>query len=139
MTLPAGVRADVIAHARAEAPKECCGLLIGHGGAIDECVPARNLDPASATRYLLDPAVHIATRRRLRGTGREVIGCYHSHPGSAAVPSGTDVAEAHYAEFIWMIVSLANAGAPEIAAFLLDGGRFTPLPLECPPDDVRRS
>ncbi len=129
VTLPAAVRADLIAHARADAPNECCGLLIGGGGVIDGCVRARNLHPAPATRYILDPAIHIATRRQLRGTGREVIGCYHSHPAAAAVPSETDVAEAHYPEFIWMIVSLANAGAPEIAVFLLDGGRFTPLPL----------
>ena len=44
---------------------------------------------------------------RLRGTGREVVGVYHSHPHSAAVPSPTDCREAHYPGFIWVIVSLA--------------------------------
>lgn len=127
VTLRAAVRADLIAHARADAPNECCGLLIGRGGVIDGCVRARNLHPAPATRYILDPAIHIATRRQLRGTGREVIGCYHSHPAAAAVPSETDVAEAHYPEFVWLIVSLSDVRAPDIAAYRFDNGRFSPL------------
>jgi [CysO sulfur-carrier protein]-S-L-cysteine hydrolase len=46
-------------------------------------------------------------RRRLRTSGRSILGAYHSHPRSAAVPSATDVAEAYYdREFVYVIVSL---------------------------------
>ena len=51
----------------------------------------------------------IAVNRRLRGTPRSVIGAYHSHPRTEAVPSPRDIAEAHYPEFIWLIVSLADS------------------------------
>jgi proteasome lid subunit RPN8/RPN11 len=121
------VRAAIIAHARREAPNECCGLLIGRELLIDEAVPARNLC-ASPTRYLLDPADHIATNRRLRHTSRSVMGAYHSHPSSPPVPSETDSTEAFYHEFVWMIVSLVEPGG-EVAAFKLTNGELTPVGL----------
>jgi proteasome lid subunit RPN8/RPN11 len=129
--LPDAVRADIVAHAREEAPNECCGLLIGRGSAIHESVRARNL-LASPTRYLLDPAVHIAANRSLRGSARAVIGVYHSHPRSPAVPSARDLGEALYPEFIWLIVSLAAPGSPEVAAYRMHDGAATPIPVLVP-------
>ena len=126
--LPVSVRAEMIAHATEEAPRECCGLLVGQGSNVDESVRVRNVHP-SPSRYLLDPAEHIATNRRLRGTGREVIGAYHSHPHSPAVPSPVDRAEAYYSDFVWIIVSLAVEGEPAVAAYRLRGGTFVPLAL----------
>jgi proteasome lid subunit RPN8/RPN11 len=119
-------RADMIAHARAEAPRECCGLLIGQAARIDESVRIRNIH-ANPARYLLDPAEHIATNRRLRGSGHSVVGCYHSHPHSPAIPSDTDRAEAYYSEFVWMIVSLAVPDVPEVAAYRLRNGEFVTI------------
>lgn len=123
------VQAAMLAHARGQAPRECCGLLIGASDLIDECVPADNIDPDPARRYLLDPAAHIATRRRLRGgTGRDIIGVYHSHPASPARPSPTDLAEARYPELVWVIVSLAG-GAAEMAAYQIGDGAAVPVGL----------
>ena len=127
--LPAHVRAELLAHAREESPRECCGLLIGTGSDIDGSVRSANLDPDPA-RYRLDPAVHIATNRRLRGTGREVVGVYHSHPHSAAVPSPSDCREAYYSEFIWVIVSLAAPDAEAVAGYRLRPDGFEWAPLE---------
>jgi [CysO sulfur-carrier protein]-S-L-cysteine hydrolase len=121
--LTAQAREAIVAHAKREQPNECCGLLAGSHGVVDECVPARNLS-ASPTRYLIDPQDHIALNRRLRGTPRRVIGAYHSHPSSPAVPSPTDIAEAQYPEFVWVIVSLAVPHVPEIRAYRIVGGRF---------------
>jgi proteasome lid subunit RPN8/RPN11 len=117
------VQAEIVAHAKEEAPRECCGLLVGHGTLVDECVRSRNLDP-DPNRYELDARLHVATNRRLRGTGRTVVGVYHSHPHSTAWPSATDVAEAYYSEFIWLIVSPAAAPAAMLKAFRLDTGRI---------------
>ena len=127
VTLPRKVRDDIVAHAREEAPRECCGLLIGRDWIIDESVRAPNLH-ASASRFLLDPAVHVQTSRRLRGTGRDVVGAYHSHPLSPAVPSETDREEALYPEFVWIIVSLL-APDGDVAAFKLTTRAAEALPL----------
>lgn len=121
-------RAAMVAHAREAAPEECCGLLVGAGREIVECVRVRNVDPSPATRYRVDPAAHIALNRRLRGTGRQVVGCYHSHPHSAPVPSEADHAEAYYQDFIWLIVSLRDGG-DEVAAYELVGGRLTAVAI----------
>jgi proteasome lid subunit RPN8/RPN11 len=134
VTLADGVRAAIVAHARREAPRECCGLLVGCGLLVDACEPVPNVSPTPFTRYAIDPATHIATRRRLRGTGREVIGCYHSHPAAPAIPSETDLADAYYPEFVWIIVSLANAVRPDLAAFRLTHGQYTPLHVAIEPD-----
>src|SRR5262245_54088947 len=112
------VRDEILAHARAEAPRECCGLLVGHGTLVDECVRSPNLDP-NPNRYEIDARLHVATNRRLRGTGHDVTGAYHSHPHGPAWPSPSDVAEAYYSEFIWMIASLAGL-EPELRAFRVE-------------------
>lgn len=126
--LTGGVRAAVIAHAREEAPNECCGLLIGNDGRIDEAVRADNIDPRPHARYLLDPARHIATNRRLRGSGRSVVGFYHSHPASPAAPSATDIDEACYPALISLIVSLLGPD-PQLAAYRIRQGQVVTLPL----------
>ena len=131
------VRAALLAHASEEAPRECCGLLVGSGPDIDGAVRSANLDPDPA-RYRLDPAVHIATNRTLRGTGREVVGVYHSHPHSAAVPSPTDCREAYYPEFIWVIVSLAAPQAEAVAAYRLRSDGFEWVPIEVTGRESRR-
>jgi desampylase len=124
---------DVVTHAALESPIECCGLLVGpddSAGAAAECrvvenVRCRNLR-ASPVAYQIDPAQHVATIRGLRGSGRAVVGAYHSHPRSPAAPSATDLREAFYPEFIWLIASLAGT-LPEIQAYRLSGGNFVPV------------
>jgi [CysO sulfur-carrier protein]-S-L-cysteine hydrolase len=128
ITMPDAVRDSIIAHAKEEAPRECCGLLVGRASLVDECVRSPNLD-ANPNRYEIDARLHVATNRRLRGTGRTVVGAYHSHPHSPAWPSASDVAESYYSEFIWMIVSLALPEA-ELKAFRIEGSRIIELTID---------
>jgi [CysO sulfur-carrier protein]-S-L-cysteine hydrolase len=116
----------LVDHARRDSPIECCGLLAARDGVIDESIPTRNLK-ASPVVFLIDPADHFAALKRTRAEGREIVGAYHSHPRSPAVPSATDLAEAHYEEFLYVIVSLAGA-EPEVRAFrLVPAARFEEL------------
>jgi proteasome lid subunit RPN8/RPN11 len=112
---------DVIAHAEQDAPDECCGLLVGHSLVIEEAVRTTNLE-RGPTRYRVDPAEHLALVKRLRGTGREVVGAYHSHPTTPAVPSASDVSEAFYPEFVYVIVSLEGTD-PQVRAWRIVGAR----------------
>jgi proteasome lid subunit RPN8/RPN11 len=95
---------------------------------IDECIGTRNVK-ASATEYLVDPAEHFAAIRRLRAEGRSIVGAYHSHPQSPAVPSPTDVSEAHDPEFAYVIVSLASPASPDVRAYRIKDGNIAPLAL----------
>jgi [CysO sulfur-carrier protein]-S-L-cysteine hydrolase len=113
----------MIAHARAEAPLECCGLLVGGDSRIEECQPARNLKH-SPVAYLVDPQQHFEAIRKARRSGRAVVGAYHSHPDSPAIPSPTDVAEAYDPTLLYVIVSLQH-GAAEVRAYQIETGNFS--------------
>jgi len=117
----------IVAHARAETPAECCGMLVGSGASIDKAVRARNI-AARPTRFLIDPKDHIDARRAARDDGREVLGFYHSHPRSPAWPSPTDVSEAAYPDSVHLIVSL-EGGAAEARLFRIAHGSAIELPL----------
>jgi proteasome lid subunit RPN8/RPN11 len=124
-----GVLAGLIAHARDAAPLECCGLLAGDGDVIDEYVRTRNVR-ASAVAYEIDPREHISAMKSLRTRGRSILGAYHSHPRTAARPSPTDVAEAHYErDFVYVIVSLERE-PPDVRAYRLEREAMIEAPLE---------
>jgi len=122
------VREAILAHARAEAPLECCGLLLGTSEVVEEALRAANLRQ-STTAYLVDPADHFAAIRRARTDGRSVVGTYHSHPRSAAVPSPTDLREALYPEFVYLIVSLVNPRTPDVRGYRLRAEEFVEVAL----------
>ena len=116
VTILAPVEAAIVAHARATAPAECCGLLLGDA---DTHSPTRRRPGTSPTtprrRYLIDPADHLAAIRDARGRSLEVVGAYHSHPRSAPIPSPTDAAEA-FCDFVFVIVGLGTE-PPEVRAW----------------------
>jgi proteasome lid subunit RPN8/RPN11 len=116
LRIAATVLTDIAAHASAEAPRECCGMLVGTGNYIDESVRTDNLE-AGETRFLVDPAAQVALMKRLRGTDREILGAYHSHPRSAPVPSPSDIAETFSDDFLCVIVSLFDPEGPVTRAF----------------------
>lgn len=120
MTIDAGVLADVVAHACEAQPLECCGILTGWRDRISGSVRARNV-AESPTRYLIDPEDHIRARRDARSRGIDVVGFYHSHPRSPAVPSPSDLAEASYSGCVWLIVSLLGEG--EARLFTIEQGK----------------
>jgi proteasome lid subunit RPN8/RPN11 len=122
-----GVRAlaleSIVAHAREAAPLECCGLLVGRGDEIVEAVRARNAAADPATRFLIDPKDHFDGRHAARERGLDVVGFYHSHPGSPPEPSARDAAEFSYPGDLYAIVSLL-AGPPQVGLFRFDAGNF---------------
>jgi proteasome lid subunit RPN8/RPN11 len=132
--LAGSVRGQLLSHARREAPRECCGLLLGTGDGICAAVPARNV-LADATAYRIDPRDHFAAIRRARAGGLTVLGAYHSHPASAPVPSVRDRAEA-WTDFLYVIVSLSAAAAAEpIRAWRLHDGNFVEVALVSPTEE----
>ena len=131
MTIPSFVVADMLEHARQEAPRECCGLLIGRRGAISRNVRTRNAD-TRPTRYLIDPADHFRAIHSARSEGAEVIGAYHSHPASAPWPSPTDISEANSGpEFLYVIVSVMDG---DVRAYRHERRTLTPYPLTLIPN-----
>jgi len=119
--------AGIEQHARAAAPEECCGLLLGTPGGVTAAVRARNIAHSPRTRYEIAPEDHFEALRRARSLGVDVVGAYHSHPHSPPIPSATDRSEAFEA-FLFLIVGLAARQA-EIRAWQLMDGNFVEVAL----------
>lgn len=124
--------AQVLDAARARFPEECCGLIEGMRGQEGWTVTAvhetANIAPDRKRHFLIDPQAQIRVLRRLRGTGFDVIGCFHSHPNGHPEPSPTDHEMAVDEDFIWL---LAGGGPQEftLAAWVYAPGGFVPVEL----------
>ena len=127
MKIQLHVLAGIIGHARDAAPLECCGLLAGKDELIDEYICTENIR-ASEVAYQVNPAEHFAAIKSLRARGRVVVGAYHSHPRTPAVPSATDLAEAHDADLLYVIVSLRD-DRPDVRAYRLQDRTFVEVPV----------
>jgi proteasome lid subunit RPN8/RPN11 len=130
--LPVELQAQLMAEARVAFPRECCGLIAGErrdDAAVAVALhPTRNL-AAERDRFEIDPAAQFRLLRALRDTGREIVGCYHSHPNGRAEPSSRDLEGAGEEDFVWLIAAL-DADAPvAINAFAFDGAGFEALNL----------
>lgn len=125
LLIPADLLAAVVAHARADAPAECCGLLAGSpDGRVSLHFPVRN-DLASPTEYLTNARDMLAASKAVRAAGAEVLAVYHSHPASAPVPSAKDVAGNHWGDtIVHVIVGLAGA-EPDVRAWHISDGGYS--------------
>jgi proteasome lid subunit RPN8/RPN11 len=127
--LSEAMRAAIIAHARRDAPRECCGIIAGRDGAPSRLYETRNV-AAGHRLYEIDPAQLIDLEfRELPAHGTEIIAIYHSHPESPARPSTTDVELAFWTEAVYLICSLADAEKPDIRGFRIKDGATTEVML----------
>jgi proteasome lid subunit RPN8/RPN11 len=117
----------LVAHAREDAPNECCGWVRGREGVLDGVFRSEN-ERASPYGYSLDPKSLLAAFNAAED-GYEV-GIYHSHPRSPAEPSQTDINLAESPEYTYLIVSLADADRPSVRAWRIAEGRVDEEPIE---------
>jgi len=116
--------AEMIDHAREEAPVEACGILAGKEGRVVEVHRARNAD-CSPTSYRLDPEEQYRIFVDIEDKGLDIVGIYHSHPASPAVPSSVDLEQAYYPEAIYLVISLVDPVKPEVRAFTIANGEIS--------------
>ncbi|MGH2974715.1 MAG: Mov34/MPN/PAD-1 family protein [Solirubrobacterales bacterium] len=110
---------QVVAHARADLPNECCGMIGGMNGGASTVIPVVN-SAASPLRFEMDPQGQYDALKTIEDDGGEMLAIYHSHTKSAAYPSQTDVNQAvNWPDAIYVIVSLQDADAPEVKAYWL--------------------
>jgi proteasome lid subunit RPN8/RPN11 len=122
---------EIREHGVRDYPYECCGLLLGRYGAqgklVDETYPISNAREESAkrNRFLIAPQELMRGERYARGKDLEVVGFYHSHPDSPAVPSQYDLEHA-WPTYSYIIVSTSAAQANDLFSWEqeLDRSRF---------------
>ena len=127
--MPRAVRRAIVDHARHERPLECCGFVVGASARAVFVVPMRNI-AKSRVRYRIEDKAHIELRRVLRAVrpSMSILGVYHSHPAGDAYPSTTDVDEAFYADWMYLVVGF-KGGRARLRAFRIRGRRVYPMTL----------
>lgn len=121
---------EMVAHAREDLPNECCGMVGGRDGEATSVVRVAN-SAASPLRYEMDPQEQYNALKSIEDEGGELLAIYHSHTKSAAYPSQTDVNQAvAWPDQVYVIVSLADAEAPDVKGFLLKDLKIADVPLD---------
>ena len=139
LTLPDAVARAMLDHARAELPNEACGLVSGtlETGLAVAFHPARNSEH-SPLRYNVHPDDLLRITLEIESAGRDLVGIFHSHTQTPAVPSATDLRVAMYPEPFYILASLADPDStPERAlrAWRIRGGQSIERTLRIEGDD----
>jgi [CysO sulfur-carrier protein]-S-L-cysteine hydrolase len=110
VVIPAVVRDELVAHARAGLPNEACGILAGVDGRVERFFPAQPDEP-SPYYYRIESRDQIRIMNAIDAAGLDLLGIYHSHTSSPAYPSRTDAEQAFWPDAVYVIVSLAGSDA----------------------------
>jgi proteasome lid subunit RPN8/RPN11 len=120
---------EIVAHARVEAPNECCGLVAGRDGRAIAIHRARN-SFESPLRYEIHPQDQLRIMTAIEEGGEDVAGIYHSHTRSEAYPSQTDINLArNWPDPIYLICSVAG-DEPVVRAFAIRDEAVSEVDLE---------
>ena len=125
---------EMVAHAKDDLPNECCGILAGPEGEVARSFRMTNVE-ASPFRFSMDPGELVRVDGEAGDQGWELLAIYHSHTGSPAYPSDTDVRIAGGTAELWpdtryVLVSLMDPETPDVRIFRISGGVVTEEQLE---------
>jgi len=122
---------DVIAHARADAPNECCGMIASRDGEAVAVHRATNA-AASPLRYEIEGMEQYKIQTEIEDAGLDLGAIYHSHTRSKPAPSQTDINLAFYPEALYVIVGLED-DEPDVRAWRIVDGQVSEAALEVGP------
>ena len=127
MRMPQALYDEMVAHARADAPDECCGMIATVDGEAVALHRAENT-AHSPLRYEIDGAEQYRIQMAIDDAGHDLGAIYHSHTRSAPEPSQTDINLAFDPDTLYIIVGLAGAD-PEVRAWEIRDGRVSEAEL----------
>lgn len=108
----------IVAHARADHPDECCGVVAGPMGSDR---PERYIRMTNAERsptfYRFDSHEQLRVWREMDDRDEEPVVIYHSHTATEAYPSRTDLSYASEPGAHYVLVSTRDAHDVEFRSF----------------------
>jgi proteasome lid subunit RPN8/RPN11 len=133
-----GLLDELIAHAREEAPNECCGVVAVQADRSQPGQPPRAArvhravnTAASPLRFEVDGRELLRAIDEIELQGSELGAIYHSHTRTPPYPSQTDINfAANWPGVEWIIVGLTDDRAPEVRSYLIDGGEVREVDLQ---------
>jgi proteasome lid subunit RPN8/RPN11 len=126
---------QVLAHARRQPHRECCGILAGQDDVITRAFPAKNIAADPVWNYVIEPKDITRLMAEFRKRRLQCLGFYHSHPHWMDLnePSAKDIALACHDDAIHFIISPRPYATTPIRAFSIQSGRATELQIEVLP------
>ena len=110
----------LVTHAISEQPSESCAMLfgkkVGDNWNVKEVFLTQNIDD-SQTNFTISPEELLKGYQIAEKNQLEVVGIFHSHPDSDAIPSNTDKKFMQNNPVPWIIFSGVNN---DLKAYLLD-------------------
>ena len=136
MRIPKELYDQMLVHAQADAPNECCGMVAtrsGEGGAeAGEAVRvyrAQNT-AASPLKFVIDPQELFRTYSAIEDEGLDFGAIYHSHTRTEPYPSQTDINFASgWPGVQWLIFGLAES-EPTARIYEIRDGRVVESELK---------
>lgn len=119
--LPRAIVNRLFQLARKSPDEEICGLISRDRDGFKKCYPVANTAGDKKRFFTLDPKGQIEAMRTMRERGEEFAAIYHSHPDAPPLPSPIDVAQHEYPGVLYLIISLATQGVPEMRGFYIRG------------------
>jgi len=164
IVIPVKIFEDMIAHARELDPHECCGILAGQEGTVSQHYRITNIlakmteaelsrfDQAKLSdlqqlspeeradiAFQMDAMEMAHAQKDIRQKGILLQAFYHSHTGSPARPSVTDIKIAmefesyreklNIPEPLHLIISLEDKAHPVIRAFRIQESKALEIPI----------
>lgn len=131
LTLPREIVDAILEQAGAAHPLECCGIV---ASLPDErppyrLIPMRNMAQSEAY-FEFAPLDQLKVWRGMDAAGEVPLVFYHSHTGSAAYPSRSDIAHAAaYPDVHHLIVGTDPRFQPPLRSYRIADGRVTEEPV----------
>jgi [CysO sulfur-carrier protein]-S-L-cysteine hydrolase len=118
----------IVAHAQADAPDECCGMIASRD---DQAVTVHRAENSahSPLRYEIDPREQLHIQNAIDDAELDLGAIYHSHTRSTPYPSQTDINLAFYPDALYVIVGLASGPEPLVKAYTIRDGEVAEAEL----------
>ena len=121
--LPEAVKRQMLAHSSSR-DVEVCGLLSGKGNSVRRYYPVENIADQPDRSFYMSPQGQLDAFKAMDDRNESLVGIFHSHPCSAALPSSSDLELAAYPGVINFIVSLRD-DPEKLESFLYEGKNFS--------------
>lgn len=128
IAIPDEAMHTMVDHARAWAPNEACGLIVGVDGVVMKVYQLVNADPGP-DRFTLDPEEHFAAWQDATAHGWGILGLFHSHPTTPPIPSTADLEGGGDPAWVNVIVGVEN-GRIAVRAYRYLDGVASPVEIE---------
>jgi len=130
LTIPRGLRDQIVAHARKDHPDEACGVLAGPAGTgrPTRFIPMTNA-ARSPTFYEFDSTEQFRVWREMDERDEEPVVIYHSHTATQAYPSRTDIGLAAEPGAHYVLVSTRDEDQTEFRSYRIVDGEVTEEPV----------